>query len=502
MRAWIWAGLGLVGLLAVSPAAAQSNNVYWQCKVPSQDNPAGGWCPVSAANPLPTLSSGGGGGAVTIADGADVALGTTTDLAWSGSGSGTVVATTKFIGMNTLSAANALGSTGDTACATDNGTCTLEALIKRSNQRLSTINTTLGTPFQTGGTVIATQGTAAAVTAGWPTIAGEPTDTTGTFTNGTQTGNVATPTVDGYETATITIHGTYATATATFLGSDDGGTTYYPLQCARSDGTAVEVGYTSLTNVSRAWYCPIHSFDTVQVLSSAVASGTVSVRISISSFSTAAGVAETIPGVATAVNQPTNVAQGSTTAGETGLLNYCATLSAAPTYTTAQSNPCNIGVKGDLLTTFDGINSTNLTGSPFTILDRGGSARVLAVGGFGYNGTTQDVLRTAQGAAQANSGVGVLAVEESGRTFSHISTSTTTTVKSGAGFLHTICINSLGTVASTTTIYDNTAGSGTVIAVVNSLTISGTLTYDVAFSTGLTLVTTGTVAPDITVSYR
>lgn len=63
---------------------------------------------------------GGSGGAVTIADGADVAQGTTTD----------------------------------TACATDIGTCTDLALTKRTNQRLTTINTTLGTPLQAGGNVV------------------------------------------------------------------------------------------------------------------------------------------------------------------------------------------------------------------------------------------------------------------------------------------------------------------------------------------------------------
>lgn len=89
-----------------------------------------------------------------------------------------------------------------------------------------------------------------------------------------------------------------------------------------------------------------------------------------------------------------------------------------------------------------------------------------------------------------------------GHSYAHISTSTTTTVKSGAGVLHNISINTLGTVASTTTIYDNTAGSGTVIGVINSLTLSGAFILDVAFTTGLTIVTTGTVAPDVTVSYR
>lgn len=62
---------------------------------------------------------GGGGGAVTIADGADTAQGTTTDA----------------------------------ACATDNGTCTEIALLKRENQRLTTLITATGTPFQAGGSI-------------------------------------------------------------------------------------------------------------------------------------------------------------------------------------------------------------------------------------------------------------------------------------------------------------------------------------------------------------
>jgi hypothetical protein len=90
----------------------------------------------------------------------------------------------------------------------------------------------------------------------------------------------------------------------------------------------------------------------------------------------------------------------------------------------------------------------------------------------------------------------------SGLTYAHISAATTTTVKSGAGVLHLINVGSLGTVASTATIYDNTTATGTVIGILNTLTLSGPFQYDVAFSTGLTIVTTGTVAPDLTVSWR
>lgn len=89
-----------------------------------------------------------------------------------------------------------------------------------------------------------------------------------------------------------------------------------------------------------------------------------------------------------------------------------------------------------------------------------------------------------------------------GYSFQNITTSTTTTVKSGAGVLHLVNINADGTVASSVTVYDNTAGSGTKIATINSLALSGAFVYDVAFSTGLTIVTTGTSPPDVTVSYR
>lgn len=132
-----------------------------------------------------------------------------------------------------------------------------------------------------GGTVTANQGAPGAVTAGWPTTNGEPADTTGTFTNATQTGNVTTPSVDGYATAIITISGTYNTATATFLASDDAGTTFYALACNRIDNSsAPELGYTGLTNTNRAWLCATQGFDQIRVLSSAVTSGTVNVRIS------------------------------------------------------------------------------------------------------------------------------------------------------------------------------------------------------------------------------
>lgn len=128
--------------------------------------------------------------------------------------------------------------------------------------------------------VNAAQGTAAAVTAGWPTISGQPADTTGTFTNATQTTSVTTGTINGYESVTVSINGTFGTATAVFEVSDDGGTTWYGTQGARSDSATVESGYTTLTNTSRMWVIPVTGADQFRVRSTAVASGTVNVRIS------------------------------------------------------------------------------------------------------------------------------------------------------------------------------------------------------------------------------
>jgi hypothetical protein len=73
---------------------------------------------------LPPGTGGGGGGPVTGAAGSFVD-------GWSVTG----------------------GSTTDTACLTDNGTCSQIALLKRENQRLTSLITAVGSPLQAGGSV-------------------------------------------------------------------------------------------------------------------------------------------------------------------------------------------------------------------------------------------------------------------------------------------------------------------------------------------------------------
>lgn len=89
--------------------------------------------------------------------------------------------------------------------------------------------------------------------------------------------------------------------------------------------------------------------------------------------------------------------------------------------------------------------------------------------------------------------------------YANITTATTTTVKSGAGFLHAITFNT-PVASSVITIYDNTAGSGTKIGTITLpavLLAQGAYTapLNVSFTTGLTIVT-ATAASDLTVSYR
>lgn len=270
--------------------------------------------------------------------------------------------------------------------------------------------------------------------------------------------------------------------------------------------------------------------------------GTGSQRVTIASDNTAFAVI------------PSNVvAQGSTTSGQTGALTQGAVLSTAagPAYVTAQTSPLSLftngelrvgggvtagtadtgapvkaggkylttlptlttGQRGDLQITVEGSLRTTAGGYPIAGSDAQSNnytsyPRIDQVGGTGagalmvynhtFNGTNWDRNRGISGSF--GSALGVNAVEQAGSPFSHIAGAATTTVKSGAGILHKISINTKGA-ASTATVYDNTAGSGTVIAVIDLTLSQDTLIYDLAFATGLTIVTTGTLS-DLTVSYR
>lgn len=127
MRKLLIAGVMALGALSGSllavPAQAQGNTtglVVTTCGSPPSAFVAGrpGPFTLDTTGTLCSQAGGGGGGAVTIADGADVTQGALADAASSAGGTGSV-----------------------------------SAKLRLMTTQLGTINTTLGTPFQSGGSI-------------------------------------------------------------------------------------------------------------------------------------------------------------------------------------------------------------------------------------------------------------------------------------------------------------------------------------------------------------
>lgn len=126
--------------------------------------------------------------------------------------------------------------------------------------------------------------------------------------------------------------------------------------------------------------------------------------------------------------------------------------------------------------------------SPST-LSNGGTKQLLSDG----NGNLSSTLGTR--IAGENVSRDVLR-NEPRYTPTYISTATTTTCVSGAGTLGSITVQ--GGTAGTIIVYDNTAGSGTVLASFDSTNALATYMFNVAFTTGCTVVTAA--ATKLTVS--
>lgn len=80
----------------------------------------------------------------------------------------------------------------------------------------------------------------------------------------------------------------------------------------------------------------------------------------------------------------------------------------------------------------------------------------------------------------------------------------TTVVKPSSGILHAIIFGGAATATNVTTLYDNTAASGTIIGipVATAVTFPVSEIYDLSFNTGLTISTTTANGADMTVVYK
>lgn len=160
-----------------------------------------------------------------------------------------------------------------------------------------------------------------------------------------------------------------------------------------------------------------------------------------------------------------------------------------------------------IMSTYDGTNA-DMIRSVINATDSTGTG-IAAAGILAQCDDTSPTATTENqfGNLTRNCATGALKTERDGDLYSQITAAapTATVVKSGAGRLHKICINTPAANA-VVTVYDNTAASGTVIAILTqpaALLSSGAncAEYDLAFGTGLT-VNTATAAQNITVTYR
>jgi hypothetical protein len=307
-------------------------------------------------------------------------------------------------------------------------------------------------PLPNGATTEATLAALSAKAAGDTTngLRTQPRADAVTTGNITASGQSITATmVSGMGGVAVWVQGTYAGVTLNFEASTDGGTIFVPLLLARPGSFNATLAPALGTNGSEVFVGSLPPGAThVRARSSAYTSGTANITIASNAAArdglvTSVAISSIVPGgSATTLGKVEDAAAAS---GDTGVF--------------------GLGVRNDALAT---PTSTDGDYSQFSVDARGAQF-----------------------------------VNPAAFTYSNISTAATTTVKSGAGFLHAISLNSKGTVASTITVYDNTTGSGTKIGTIDSLNpLSSIFILDIAFATGLTIVTTGTVAPDLTVSYR
>jgi hypothetical protein len=86
--------------------------------------------------------------------------------------------------------------------------------------------------------------------------------------------------------------------------------------------------------------------------------------------------------------------------------------------------------------------------------------------------------------------------------YTNIISNTTVTLKSGAGILHAVVINTKGASSNTLTLFDSATASGNKIGTLDTTSAVGAVLYDIQFSNGLTIVTATGTAPNVTVAYR
>lgn len=393
---------------------------------------------VTTGTGIPTLANaggggggGGGGGAVTVADGADITQ----------------------------------GAQGDAACATDNGACSIAALIKRANQRSTSLIAALGTPA-----------TAALQT----TLNGY---------------------VDGIETQLTTIDGRVdgleAQMTSALAKLDT--------VITNTDRSADVAESSTPTSVKFDGTTP-GTTDGVTIKNTGV-QGTGSTFDPPTGgsgfFGWLSGIYQTLKGTLTMKG---SIAAGGT-ASDPPIMMGCLPNSTAPTSAT--------GTVGYLSCTVNNFPRMKLAANASADLDTSAPGTTFSFGVSSLPARSTIYVLNAAGnggimprviSGAAADGSDTLAVEKAGSPWIRISANAAVTnIKNTAGILHKVCINTLGASANLLSLYDTaTTGTGTPIAVIDTTAASGLVCkdYDLRFGSGLAYALATGTAADITLVYR
>jgi len=287
--------------------------------------------------------------------------------------------------------------------------------------------------------------------------------TTGTITANGQTVGLD---IEAYSIVTITVSGTYAGLTFIFEASPDN-VTYYTIvgvdsAVLGSSATSVSPG----TNASKMYNVTLPGVTKFRIRATAYTSGTANIGL----------IATSDPMV---FNVTASLGAGTNSIGNIG------TLGTITPGTTATA----------LGKAVDAVAGATDTGVSLLAVRQDNPSTITPA-----NGDYTRILVDSQGSQW----VRMSSFPNANYNKSNITTATTSTPKSGTGFLHGIMINT-PVASGVITIYDNTAASGTIIGTITfpaTLLSSGPapVIYNVIINTGVTIVTSA--AFNLTVMYQ
>lgn len=359
---------------------------------------------------------------------------------------------------------NILGTiTLPTGAATSANQATANASLSSIDSKIVAVNT--GAVVVSSSALPAGASTSALQTTGNTSLDNidlELTSGIGTFVDKTATASLvalndaATINANGVGTVGLQITGTWV-GTLVFEGTNDL-SNFFSIQCFPRSSTGASV---TSTSGNTQLMCPAGGLAQMRIRRSVATSGTAVVTITGSA--------------ANSVNQiyQLNANNNLVAAAQTGTWNIT-NVSGTVSLPTGAATSANQTTANASLSSIDG--------------------KTPALGQATMANSSPVVIASNQSAIPVTQSTSPWITQQTTWTNQYLNGAATTTVKSGSGVLRSICYTSRAD-GSTLIAYDNTAGSGTILTSLAPANGTGILCADfggVTFSTGLTIVTTGT----------